>query len=129
MAVWQARRASAPAMASVVKMAAAPVVSEGGGGVRRTWTGEGKPRVDLVAVESVRTEWQKVAELRVGSRTPARSRVVGASTLEGDEAHVYVKTEHDNKGSRREKEGASGRLTGDGNGVAPKLRWRRSKRR
>ena len=116
-------------MASVVKMAAAPVVSEDGGGIRRTRIGEGKPRVDSVAVEGVRTEWQKVAELRVSSRTPARSRVVGASTLEGDEAQVHVKTEHDNKGSRREKEGASGRLTGDKNGGAPKLRWRRSKRR
>ena len=116
-------------MASVVKIAAAPVVSEGGGGIRWTRIGEGKPRVDSVAVEGVRTEWQKVAELWVSSRTPARSRVVGASTLEGDEAQVHVKMEHDNKGSRREKEGASGRLTSDGNGGAPKLRWRRSKRR
>ena len=116
-------------MASVVKMAAAPVFSEGGGGIRRTRIGEEKPRVDSVAVEGIRTEWQKVAELRVSSRTPARSRVVGASTLEGEEAQLDVKIERDNEGNQREKEGASGRLTGDGNGGAPKLRWQRSQRR
>ena len=116
-------------MASVVKMAAAPVVSEDGGGIRRMQIGKGKPRVDSVGAEGVRTGWQYVWEPPVSSRTPARSRVVGASTLEGDEAQVHVKTEHDNKGSRREKEGASGRLTSDRNGSAPKLQWRRSKRR
>ena len=64
MVVWQARGASAPAMASVVKMAAAPVVLVGGGSVRRTRIGEGKPRVESLAVEGIRTERQKVAELR-----------------------------------------------------------------
>jgi hypothetical protein len=113
----------------VVKRAAAPVVSEGGGGVRRTRIVEVKSRVGSVAIEGIGTERQKVVELRVSSQTPARSRGVGVSAVEEEEAQGHVKTERDNEKSRREKDGASGRLTGDGNGGAPKLRWRRSKRR